>query len=334
MWMWNKFSNGNGKMRVARPGRPWQYISITSDYVGVFRDEYNRVLLQYSQEQAGPESQGRRYFLAAAMLVGLEDYYDICLANGIVFPRDRINMTGVVVDTASAGDGAPMLQQNIGTNLNIAYDFIQVLVFPNLGTAVLANYIVPDIMINLEEGETLLDELNTSIYHELGHASHHVLVGESYWNPYRQHIINNDQLLGDVYGGPDIFAPVSSPDIVALGEMWGFYVGNQFGLRPNFNIDRDGQFVRGWIPAGLPHDLIDNNADRILDPNSIANPATPLIFVTDQVSGFTIGQIFDAIRQGGESVDQFSIDLKALSLDHTVTIEQDYDDLIDVYNVR
>ncbi|MCH7397332.1 hypothetical protein MM236_05000 [Belliella sp. DSM 107340] len=51
--------------------------------------------------------------------------------------------------------------------------------------------------------------------------------------------------------------------------------------------------MKSWIPVGLIHDLIDTNADLI-------RPG-----FTDNVSGYTVGQIFGALRPGVETVQGF-----------------------------
>jgi hypothetical protein len=335
MWVWNKFSNDNGKMRVARPGRPWQYISITSDYVGVFRDQYNRILLQYPQERPDPESQGRRYFTAAAMLVGLEEYYDICLANGIVFPRDRINMSGSVVINGGFGGGAPMLQKNVFQNAGLAIPLLTALlkgsVIP-LYSAILGEYVAPDIIIVSEQRDRLRIGLHNTIYHELAHASHYATVGEPYWRPYRWHIVRNDMAGNGVYGQPGNFASGSNPGHVAVGEMWGFHIEREFGLN-GFNIEDDREFVSVYLPTGLIHDLIDVDVDPVTDSITWADPAIPTLTVLDRVEGFTIAQVFEALRTECTTLDDFEATLKQQSLSLTPTNANDYEDLFDVYNM-
>lgn len=51
--------------------------------------------------------------------------------------------------------------------------------------------------------------------------------------------------------------------------------------------------MEGWIPVGIVHDLIDNDAD-------VVRPG-----FTDNVDGYTIGQIFGALRPGVETVQGF-----------------------------
>ena len=51
--------------------------------------------------------------------------------------------------------------------------------------------------------------------------------------------------------------------------------------------------MEGWIPVGIVHDLIDNNADVVRAG------------FTDNVNGYTVGQIFGALRPSVETVQGF-----------------------------
>jgi len=64
-----------------------------------------------------------------------------------------------------------------------------------------------------------VQELWRTIHHELGHATHHEIIGEGYWFGYRNHILEN---FG--YGTfPGFFGPTSNEGKVALGEAIGNY---------------------------------------------------------------------------------------------------------------
>ncbi len=112
--------------------------------------------------------------------------------------------------------------------------------------------------------------------------------------------------------------------IVAVGEMWGYYYGyfltlQHFGnnnnnpiIKPvaleNFTpfqrphskdikqIKPDGIIItsmEGWIPVGIIHDLIDRNVD-VIRPR-----------FTDNVNGYTISQIFGALRPEVKTIQGF-----------------------------
>lgn len=174
-------------------------------------------------------------------------------------------------------------------------------------------FIQPDLIIASAPSQGTARIYSTT-FHELAHASHFRQVGSNYWIKYINYIITYG-----AYGNGD----GKNNGVCAVGEMWGFYYGDfltlqHFGnnnsnpiIRPialeNFTpINRpDARDIKrlgargvitnmeGWIPVGIVHDLIDKNAD-VIRPG-----------FTDNVDGYTISQIFGALRPGVETVQGF-----------------------------
>jgi hypothetical protein len=157
------------------------------------------------------------------------------------------------------------------------------------GISLAVNYIAtvtklvqPDLIISAAVGRGTA-QIYTTTFHELAHASHQTKVGNNYWVKYINYIITYGS-----YGEGD----GNNAPLCAIGEAWGNHIGFSMNLRefgnPNsvislngfedFNpeepgvgddlirrVDLNGRITswEGWIPGGLMHDLIDNNADII-----------------------------------------------------------------------
>jgi hypothetical protein len=178
---------------------------------------------------------------------------------------------------------------------------------------IITKLIQPDLIIYAASSLGTASIFSTT-FHELAHASHMKQAGSAYWIKYINYIITYGPY-GDGSG--------RNNGVCAVGEMWGFYYGyfltlQHFGnnnnnpiIRPvaleNFmpvNRPNNSDIVRnringiiinmeGWIPVGIVHDLIDNNVD-------VVRPG-----FTDNVNGYTVGQIFGALRPGVETVQGF-----------------------------
>lgn len=238
------------------------------------------------------------------------EYRDRAAADGIPLPRTRINYT---LNSGTGEAAAPMLQ---GNPTNSFLGIWATLSLPSLNF--LSSHIQPDIVNQYGPVEGSRNFISVNM-HELGHASHHAIVGEGYWVPYRNHIIAN---LG--YGTFPNFSAGSSPGHVALGEAVGDYTQQRYGFFGGG--DEGADFEENFIPSGLLFDLEDPNPDVVVDPND----ATQI--VTENVRGFTPAMMFDALA-GATDIQTFRVNLRALHLSSTPTSVADYEATIGVYDV-
>jgi len=154
--------------------------------------------------------------------------------------------------------------------------------------------------------------------HELGHASHYAIVGEGYWVGYRDHIVFNSG-----YGNFPGFIG-NQVGRVALGEAIGNYTGNLYG---GTNAGGENlEFENGFIPRGLMFDLVDTNDDRVTDPNTGES-------VIENIEGFTPFMIFNALDNSTNDIRTYRDRLNALHLSDTPNTEEDFNNVIDVYDV-
>lgn len=239
-------------------------------------------------------------------------YLDYCTQFGIGKPHSNLR---IVANGKSGGGAAPMLRRTL--NSITAAKVGQFLTGVRFGipTSLLwiaVRFVVPDIIIgaNANQGTGGVFEVT---FHELGHASHYKKVGNGYWGKYIDKIIDNALFhpkppYGEGRG--------NNHELVALGEAWGYHIGHfliiqEFGNNnrnlslnafENFDplerpqgdgVDKFSTFWQGWMPCGIMYDLMDTNADLVRTGFS------------DNVSGYTIRNIYDALDPGVESPQKF-----------------------------
>lgn len=170
------------------------------------------------------------------------------------------------------------------------------------------------------------DFIKETMYHELSHASHYSQVG---WGWYSTFVAAELHEIIAHPGQTDPFNPygigtTSYSPIIALGEGWAFHMGHflsdqQYGLQSSQVNDQGIGYTNNnpiaglsshlnllenfvptlqtdpfhWIPNGLMLDLMDNTAE----PTQT--------FVNDQVSGFTIQQLYLALQADVNTVPQY-----------------------------
>jgi len=238
----------------------------------------------------------------------VEQYFRYCHELGIGNPPSNMRIT---VHNGS-WNSAPMLRRVWGY-----YGFNSTKQFKNFvintsGPVILTNALSiltklmqPDIIIGTNGSRETI-KIYRDVFHELSHASHFSQVGSSYWIRYINYIITygkSSNPYGDGSG--------RNSGLVGLSEMWAYYMeyyltlkhfGNNNGVitlekLENFkpleipnNISFDRNYITGWIPVGLVHDLVDDNVDRIRAG------------YYDNVNGYTLSQIFWSMRPGVESI--------------------------------
>ena len=296
------FENENLKVRNTTY---WLGIRVTKSPKRMINNPpYNNILTQFDDKE------DRREWACSHTLNTDYEYRQAVVIDGVPLPRTRINYL------LKPGDGdasAAMLQNN---PFNSWLAFLVAMKFP-IGT-LLTTGLQPDITNQYALKENYKSFKDVTV-HELGHASHYSLVGESYWIGYRDHIIINDG-----YGDFGSFKVGSSPGKVALGEAIGNYAQVTYGYI-NRNPEKS-TFENGFIPDGLMYDLEDSNQDPITDPITST-------IIQDKVSGFTPAMIFNALRPNVVNINSFGNRLRSLHLNDTNNNFNDFNNLIDVYDV-
>lgn len=184
---------------------------------------------------------------------------------------------------------------------------------------IVTKLVLPDVIIKNAPSQGTA-KVFESTFHKLAHASHFKQVGSSYWIKYINYIIT----YGPYGNGHGI-----NNGIVAVGEMWGYHMGYFFTLQhfgdenpiihpvamenftpfsrpsnrdikkrrcnPQLDINCNGNIIEmdGWIPVGIIHNLMDRSADIVRQG------------FTDNVSDYTLSQIFNALQSDVQSLQAF-----------------------------
>ncbi|MCL6274046.1 hypothetical protein M3P19_08495 [Muricauda sp. 2012CJ35-5] len=247
-------------------------------------------------------------------------YLDYCTQFGIGRPHRNLR---IVALGGSGASSAPMLRRVWGlygfTTRSKVVTFLAKANKLNMSANVVAHmlkFIQPDLIIRANANRGT-DGVFSVTFHELAHASHFKKVGSRYWIKYINYIISYGTLskakrpYGDGRG--------KNFGLCALGEAWAYHCGytlilEEFGndnnivseeglenfepiRRPsNISINRQGRPLfawEGWIPSGIMNDLEDDNEDLIRQG------------FNDNVSGYGIADIFNALDSGIESPQAF-----------------------------
>lgn len=315
MWTWVKFKNNKVSIRTWEHWAAFRYIT---NYAGrLRRPPYNNIHRFYREETVNNSSKTRRYWMASNTINSFYDYYDFATNEDVPTMNRQLICWIVRTDDFNS---APMLRYQPRELWNPMLDVI----FPQnknlLAGLRLISANLPDMTLTYKIRDRNLDGLRNTAFHEIGHSSHYSLVGESYWRPYRRHIILNDG-----WGDPGLdldFPRFSSPELVALGEAIGTYAetftspGNR-EFRP---------FGFNFVPTGLLWDLQDDNNDRITSPNGSRT-------TIDRVQGFTPGIIFRNLNPNIRSIEDLRLRLLQNNLQGTGNNIDDFNNLFNVYDV-
>jgi hypothetical protein len=167
-------------------------------------------------------------------------------------------------------------------------------------------------------------------YHELTHAAHYQALGNNWYTTF----VNAElfEIVSNLFSGYKPYGDGSNSQsaIIALGEGWAYHIGHYFtdkrytnsssdwadqgigyknndpifglsshlNLLENFSPYRTGDPFY-WIPTGLFYDMIDARNDNLFNTQA----------VSDQVSGYTNQQFFNAFNSSITTLGSYSSNL-------------------------
>ncbi|PRX57422.1 hypothetical protein [Flagellimonas meridianipacifica] len=246
-------------------------------------------------------------------------YLNYCTKFGVGKPHSNLRIVALGGTGPSA---APMLRRVWGiygfTSRSKVKNFLAKANGISISLNTLAHmlkFIQPDLIIRAGASKGTGRVFETT-FHELAHASHFKKVGSSYWIKYINYIItygtfnSGRRPYGDGHG--------HNHGVCALGEAWAYHLGYDFTIKEfginqapfplnsfenfdplkkpnNLNIDRyrNNSGWTGWIPGGIIQDITDNKRDLVR------------LGYYDDVSGYSIKNVYDALDSGIESPQKF-----------------------------
>jgi hypothetical protein len=326
-----KFKNDDARIYAVRGIRLWQMLFPVKRELGIYSGDKSNI--NYTFFQSGSiNSKGNRFWAAATTQNIVQEHKDYATQFGFSAAPDHLNIYLSNLASTHGLASTPLFHKRYLTDMPASFfnTFLVATAVP-IGKffAIFARVNVDmaiDYNVNLSDFQS--DWIKETIYHEMSHASHFSQVGTGWYSQF----INAE--LAEIVKHPsptDQFNPYgdgysSNSPIIALGEGWAYHMGHfladqRYGIKasctyegqqykycpnvsanpaPHPHIDVLEFFVPNytpdpfhWIPKGLMEDLIDNTTEP------------PSTGVNDQVSGFTIAQIFSALQSDVTTVQQY-----------------------------
>jgi hypothetical protein len=243
--------------------------------------------------------------MACHAINAIREQHVFCSQNGVTSPPNNLNMwltnANANGNSLSTYAAAPMLKQMANNSYLVTGVQIFLVSTGNPWYAVAMQVLQqfpPDVTYNYSQNilyYTDSDQIVNFLYHEFSHASHYNKVGNAYWASYIGYIIQNNG-----YGS----STSSGSGRIAVSEAWAEFCSARFAHLKYGASTSIGQtwieFIEQfkpfagtnnwqWIPEGLMHDFTD-----------VGEPT--LTGVTDNVSGFSISQCFNAMDNDITSV--------------------------------
>ncbi len=255
----------------------------------------------------------------------VEEYYGYCISSTeIIDTPPFLNIWANRNKKDSYGGSAPMFSHEM-KYYQINWDkwwsyAANILYIPvsNVLMNTLFQWFLPDVIINYNINS--LDNSNEiceTVFHELAHTSHFKKVGATYWNDYINYIVT--------YGSYGDGSGVGS-GLCAISEAWGFHMGwyfarKKYGTSADVSLSLIEGFVpknipftyglvtyisgttptsiKGWIPAGIFHDMMDTAVDYIRFDTSTSTS------YYDNVDSYTNFKFYNSLENDVRSPQQF-----------------------------
>ncbi|MEP1087698.1 hypothetical protein [Algoriphagus sp.] len=308
------FTDGSKKIRgINNVWKFWQFAIPVKKTIGEFSTSQLQNVSYTFPYNSNPNSNAATQWVAGHTWNTTRDAVYKNGQLGINYSADALNIW--VSSRITQNASAPMLRTLFTTSIiSSGLDFYLAGVSGPIGVVakqILQN-LLPDITLRYgnSSGTTQsTSQIVETIYHEMGHATHNTLVGNSYWTDYIYYIVTNGG-----YGNKN----TSGSGRIAVAEAWGAYIGGLYGsmyygsfsggaalsLSNSMVLNLENQkpsntsISNYWIPRGLYYDLTDTS-----EPSSTA--------IVDNVNAYTPAMIFQSLSSNVLTVGQFKTDLLA-----------------------
>jgi hypothetical protein len=307
------FSKGDKIRGINNVFKFYQFVIPVSKTIGMFTTAQLTNVQYTFPYVSSPNTNAATQWVAAHTWNTVKDNPFKNSQNGVNYNANNLNIW-VSSRVTSANGSAPMLRAISNTSLvSLGIDIFLAHTTGPIGVAakqILQN-LLPD--ITLRYGTSSSSTMNTSqiketIYHEMGHATHYMYVGNNYWTSFIDYIVSHGG-----YGTKT----TSGSGRIAVAEGWGFYIGklyasqyygsfsgNSTAASLGFEFRDQLEFRKPsntsenwyWIPYGMYYDLMDTG-----------EPVSTLVI--DNVNAYTTGMIFTSLWSDVVTVSQFRNDL-------------------------
>lgn len=323
-----KFKNQFASIRGVRGVRVWQMFFPVKQKIGVYSgSSINSVDFTFPQTQH-VQSVQNRYWAAATTLNAVQEHRDYASQFGFSAAPTGLNIYLTNWGLTRGLASTPLFNKRFIRDLPLSYIntiLVGRVAFTAGGIAsLLAVYAREnvDMAVDYHMARFTSDHLKETVYHEMSHASHYNQVGTGWYSDFvNAELAEIEANLGGQFS-PYGTGNTSHSPIIALGEAWGYHMGHfladqRYGLNASCQFEQEGgvefcsnggvnhahidvleQFDPNladdpfhWIPKGLMLDMMDNTPFETV--------------VNDQVSGYTIGQLFNGLQSDISSLQQY-----------------------------
>lgn len=186
-------------------------------------------------DNSGSGAKGNRYWSAATVFNGVQEYKDYAAQEGIGLPKNGLKI--LLTNLAGFGAGSsPMFNKRWYSEL--PGEFVLTYIGGNInpiagGLTALAVVLKHEVDVTISYsavgsfyGDLHSDHLKETIYHELTHTAHYVALGGGWYtqfvNSEISEIISSINSNNSPYGSGN---SANSP-IIAVGESWAYHIGH------------------------------------------------------------------------------------------------------------
>lgn len=344
-WLWVVFKNDRCKIRGTVSGleSAYQWILPVMHYAGVYHGpRFNNININFHvwSEQG---SYRHRNWAAATVNNALHEFYDYASADHIMTPPSNLDIfvgrkhrygyafmphfMGPQLTSYAIGNGIS------GNSLFISPFGVLLSLFSPVG---IVTQFFPDVFVGSNFRNS--DRLKRLAFHEIAHSSHYRQVGPFYYAE-----LVAAEIAADGHGTPGS----NDAGRIAVCESWADFLGYTYNHRtfPSNGVTSIGRTWReelertwnetnGHVPIGLHHDLIDVGEPPFSssDSNTACNEyGSACATINDNVSGFTIAQLFSSLNSSTTTINQYRLNLITHHLSSTTNSVEELNALFNSY---
>lgn len=331
-----KFTNGYCNIRGIRGIRIWNLVLPVEKTMGVYSSNKNNITANFDKYNTNMGAKGNLYWVAATTHNAIQEHRDYASQYGFSPAPMGLNIYLTNWGIMDGLSSTPLFGKRFISDIPNSFvtTFLTGTIFsivtPVTGIIAGITRARLDMAIGYHQGninKLTSDGIKETIYHEASHGSQYTQMGSGWYlsfvNAELSEIIQHPSGKYNPYGdGASIYSP-----IIALGEAWGYHMGQfladkqygmsshcageQFACYPNNYISGLSSHLVAlenfdpyltdypfkWIPKGLFYDLMDTRNDALAIPRYVN--------IDDQVSGYTIQQIFGAYQSDINTLQQY-----------------------------
>ena len=333
-----KFKNDYCNIRTIRGIRLWQSLYVVRKTIGVYSGDKSNINFNFGRDGSKSNTRTNNFWVSATTINAVQEHRDYSATYGFSAPPMGLNIYLTNWGKFEGIASTPLFGKRFWKDFPASFGNTYLVYAVTAAVPIVGWYAWfyatvartrLDMAIDYHKADMSTftsDFIKETLYHELSHASHYTQVGTGWYS----NLVNAElsqiaahPLPSDPFNPYGISTSTDAP-IIALGEAWGYHMGHfladqRYGTLgscqkeqaggsnycPNPPTNTDHPHIKvleafnpnlgtdpfNWIPKGLMEDLID-----------ATNETYP---ITDNVSGFTISQLFNGLQSDVSTLQQY-----------------------------